>query len=434
MKKTPFSIFWFRRDLRIEDNHGFFKALTSGEKILPLFIFDSHILEKLPKNDARVSFIHEQIETLKKIFQENKSDFLVLHGSPETLFPQLLKQYYIKNIYTNTDYEPYARNRDETIKNIIEKNGGNFLSFKDQVIFEKNEVLKKDGTPYTVFTPYSKIWKKNLEEDGIQQYNSEEFLNNLLPLEQGLPIPSLSEMGFEPSNIQIPSKKYELDIISKYDKTRDVPSIKGTSRLGVHLRFGTISIRETVLVAMIHNEIFLSELIWREFYMQILWHFPYVTERSFREKYDAIEWENNTKHFEAWKNGNTGYQLVDAGMRELNTTGYMHNRVRMVTASFLCKHLLIDWRWGEKYFAEKLLDFDLAANNGGWQWSAGTGCDAAPYFRVFNPESQQKKFDPDFEYIKKWVPEFGSFEYPQPIIEHKFARNRAIERYKKGLE
>lgn len=427
------SIFWFRRDLRIADNHAFYNALTSTEKILPLFIFDAHILEKLPRNDARITFIHEQITSLKKVFQENGSDFLVLHGTPETLFPKVLQEYNIKNIYTNTDYEPYAQERDEKIKNIIENNGGNFFSYKDQVIFEKNEVLKKDNRPYTIFTPYSKIWKARLEEIGIQHYKSEDFLKNLVPISQPLLFPSFAEIGFEQSNIPIPSKKYELNSIRSYDKTRDIPSINGTSRLGIHLRFGTISVRETVILAMIHNAVFLSELIWREFYMQILWHFPHIVNKSFKPKYENIVWENNTNHFEKWRNGQTGYPMVDAGMRELNATGYMHNRVRMVTASFLCKHLLIDWRWGEKYFAEKLLDFDLSANNGGWQWSAGTGCDAAPYFRVFNPESQQKKFDPEFSYIKKWVPEFGTFDYSKPLIEHKSARNRAIERYKKGL-
>lgn len=433
MNTEKISLFWFRRDLRISDNHGLYKALSSGEKILPIFIFDQNILKKLPRNDARVSFIYTQIHGLKKTFQDYGSDFLVLYSTPEKTIPEIIKKYSVQNIYANHDYEPYSITRDQKIKDIIEAQGGKFLTYKDQVIFEKNEVIKKDGTPYTVFTPYSKTWKTRLHESGIQPYESQNFLKNLFPIPENFTLPTLKAIGFQKNTLEIPSPEYTLNIIREYSKNRDFPARSGTSRLGIHLRFGTISIREIVTIALTHSETFLNELIWREFYMQILWHFPYVEKENFKKKYNAIQWKNNKNNFEKWKTGTTGYPLVDAGMRELNQTGYMHNRVRMVAASFLCKHLLIDWKWGDRYFAEKLLDFELASNNGGWQWSSGTGCDAAPYFRVFNPESQQQKFDPDFTYIKKWVPEFGTAHYPLPMVEHKSARLQAIEYYKRAL-
>lgn len=434
MKNIPvISVYWFRRDLRIRDNHGLYKALQSGEKILPLFIFDSNILRALPKNDARVSFIYSQIQQLKQAFQKHGSDIKVCYGTPNEIFHHLFQEYNIKNIYTNHDYEPYAVERDIKIRELTEKNKGKFFSYKDQVLFEKNEILKKDKTPYTIFTPYSKIWKIHAEAEGVPCYKSEEYLHNLMPLSKYLPFPSLEKIGFKKSTLSFPSLNYDLNIIKTYDYTRDIPGICGTSRLGLHIRFGTISIREVIREGFLYNETFVNELIWREFFMQILWHFPSVVKKCFREKYEHIEWENNNEDFERWKKGETGYPLVDAGMRELNSTGFMHNRIRMLTASFLCKHLLIDWKWGESYFSQKLLDFDLSSNNGGWQWSAGTGCDASPYFRIFNPESQMKKFDPDLIYIKKWVPELESLEYPSPIIEHKTARERALQRYKKAL-
>lgn len=427
------SVFWFRRDLRIDDNHGLFQALQSGETILPLFIFDSNILSTLPKADARVSFIHSEICKLKQVFQQHMSDIQVCYGTPQEVFLSLFRQYDIKNIYTNHDYEPYAISRDTAIKKLITAHGGKFFSYKDQVLFEKNEILKKDNTPYTVFTPYSKIWKRTLESTKIPLYKSQEHLHNLSPVPHPLPLISLEEMGFTKSTLSFPSAEYSIDVLKTYDQTRDIPSIPGTSRIGVHLRFGTLSIRKILQKGLLYNETFVNELIWREFFMQILWHFPHVVETSFRKKYECIAWENNRTFFECWKNGETGYPLVDAGMRELNATGFMHNRVRMLTASFLCKHLLIDWKWGEKYFAEKLLDFDLSSNNGGWQWCAGTGCDASPYFRIFNPESQMKKFDPHQIYIQKWVPEFGTSEYRPPILEHATARKKALERYKEAL-
>lgn len=430
MKKEKISIFWFRRDLRIKDNNGFLNALLGKEKVLPIFIFDINILKNLNKDDARVSFISSRIKKLKKIFLSKNSDILVLKGDPEKVFEELLEKYNVVNIYTNNDYEPYAKKRDIKIKELIEKKEGNFFTFKDQVIFEKKEIIKSDFTPYTVFTPYLKKWKQTLYSKPIKILKSENYLENLVYIKNATPLISLEDIGFEKSEIFIPNNKYNSSIIKNYGKNRNILSINGTSKLSIHLRFGTISIRELVKVSLLESSVFLNELIWREFFMQILYNFPKVTKYAFREKYKNIKWKNNKSDFEKWKSGKTGYPLVDAGMRELNKTGYMHNRVRMLTASFLCKHLLIDWRWGEEYFAKKLLDFDLASNNGGWQWCSGTGCDASPYFRGFNPEVQQKKFDPEFKYIKKWIPEFNTVNYPKPIIEHSFARNRAIERYK----
>lgn len=431
--KQVLNIFWFRRDLRLEDNHGLFRALEAGIPVLPVFIFDTNILEKLPRNDARVTFLYDRITTLKNKLQQHGSDLRVLYGDPSEIWKSLLDQYSVKAVFANHDYEPYARERDEQIQQLLQKKSADFLTFKDQVIFEKSEVVKDDGKNYTVFTPYSKKWKARLTPADLAPFDTAAHFGSLWKIDPESMM-SLADMNFEPSDIEIPLADVSVDILRHYDETRDIPSLaNGTSRLGIHLRFGTISIRVLVAKAKETNQIFLSELIWREFFQQILWQFPHVVQGAFRPQYDDIQWENSAENFQAWCEGKTGYPLVDAGMRELNATGYMHNRVRMVTASFLCKHLLIDWRWGEKYFAEKLLDFDLAANNGGWQWSAGTGCDASPYFRVFNPTSQQKKFDPAFTYIRRWVPEYGTPAYPAPIVEHSFARNRALERYKVGL-
>ncbi len=429
------NIFWFRRDLRLHDNAGLYHALKTGLPVLPLFIFDTNILDKLSeKKDRRVQFIRDVIVEIQKKLSEIESSIIVFYGKPENAFEQLLNEYDIDTVFTNHDYEPYAIERDDTIKKLLEQKEIQFKTYKDQVIFEKDEVLKEDGKPYTVYTPYSKKWKETLTDFYIKSYPCEKYFKNFLKHSPGR-IPSLSAMGFVKSKQEIPSSHPPDDIIKTYSKTRDYPSLEsGTSRLGIHLRFGTVSIREEVSKAKKLNAVFLNELIWREFYMAILWHFPHVGHhRAFKPEYESIKWRNNEEEFKRWCEGQTGYPIVDAGMRQLNETGYMHNRVRMITGSFLCKDLLIDWRWGEAYFAEKLLDYDLAANNGGWQWVAGSGCDAAPYFRIFNPELQTRKFDKDLAYIKKWVPEFQEFSYPKPIVNHQEARQRCLEAYKEAL-
>jgi len=428
------TFYWFRRDLRLKDNAGLYHALKKNSSVAPVFIFDKNILAKLKAEDTRVTFLFDQIQKLKSELNELGSDLIVEYGDPAEIWKKLLNQTKSPKIYVNKDYEPYARERDKGIKKLVEEKNGTFHSYKDHVVFEENEILKADGKPYTVFTPYSRKWMEKLTEESVKPYPNQEYYAHFFKANTPSAIGSLSDMGFIRTEIRIPHIDVEPEVIQNYDKTRDIPAlVGGTSRLGVHFRFGTISIRSWGASAWQLNQTFLSELCWRDFYQQILWHFPQVVNHSFKSKYEKIEWRNNKAEFEKWCNGTTGYPLVDAGMRQLNETGYMHNRVRMVTASFLCKHLLIDWRWGEQYFAEKLLDYDLGANNGGWQWSAGTGCDAAPYFRVFNPESQQKKFDPKFEYIQKWVPEYGTPDYPLPMVDHKQARERALFTYKSGL-
>ncbi len=428
------NIFWFRRDLRLEDNTALFHALQSEHPLLPIFIFDTDILDKLEnKTDARVQFIHDCLTEMQIKLIELGSTLNVLHSTALEAFTSLIKKYNIANVYCNNDYEPYATERDASIKTLLEKNNASFISYKDHVIFEKNEVIKDDGKPYTVFTPYSRKWKAALKEDDLKSYSTEKYFANFLKTPPNK-IPSLTQIGFTKSTQAFPSKSVEAELVKKYQTQRDIPSIKGTSHLGLHLRFGTISIRRLAKYARNLSETFLNELIWRDFYQVILWHFPQVGKgKAFKPAYDFIQWRDDEVAFKKWCEGQTGYPIVDAGMRELNETGFMHNRVRMIVASFLCKHLLIDWRLGEAYFAEKLLDFDFAANNGGWQWAAGSGCDAAPYFRIFNPYLQTKKFDPDLKYIKKWVPEFEEFSYPKPIVEHTFARDRCLKIYKEGL-
>jgi len=426
------TLFWFRRDLRLEDNTGLFYALQQEKNVLPLFIFDQNILDKLEdKADARVEFIHAQLIDIKSQLEKKGSSLLIKYGKPEEIYQELLNDYDVGTVYTNRDYEPYAKERDSKIELILKEKGISILSFKDQVIFEPGEILNGSGEFYKVFTPFSRNWLDKYKSTKVQPLENPAW-NNLLATSP-LPLISLSEMGFEKTTIQIPPKIADQDIISHYDKTRNFPAQHGTSRLGIHLRFGTISVRKLAQVAAQLNDTFLNELIWREFYMMILAYNPQVVDRAFKPAYDHIPWRNNEEEFQAWRDGMTGFPIVDAGMRELNTTGYMHNRVRMVVASFLTKHLLIDWRWGEAYFAKKLLDFDLSANNGGWQWAAGTGTDAQPYFRVFNPDSQTEKFDKDLKYIKKWIPELGTSKYPKPIVDHKFARIRAIDTYKQAL-
>lgn len=437
--KKELILFWFRRDLRLEDNvglyHALYKAKQSGLEVLPLFIFDTTILDKLSdKADRRVDFIHQTITALQdKLIEQGKS-ILVKKGLPITVFKSLLTEYNIKEIYTNHDYEPMAMERDAAIEKLAADKGVAYLHFKDQVIFEKEEVLKDDGKPYTIYTPYANKWRTVWASNVPKKHPSEKltaYFYTTKPFE----LPSLSSIGFKKTDLIIPPTTWEANLVKKYTDQRNFPAIKGTTQLSVHLRFGTLSARSLALETQSLNSTFFNELIWRDFYHMILWHFPAIAAgKSFKAKYDFIKWRNNEKEFEAWCEGRTGYPIVDAGMRELNTTGFMHNRVRMIVASFLTKHLLIDWRWGEAYFAQKLLDFDFAANNGGWQWASGSGCDAAPYFRVFNPRLQTEKFDKDLKYIRKWIPELDSLNYPAPIVNHELARERVLAAYAKALK
>lgn len=430
----PINIFWFRRDLRLDDNTGFYEALKGGYPVLPIFIFDSEILDKLPKDDARVTFINETLQNIQSTLQErHNTSIAMFHGKPIDIFKRLVETYYIDSVYTNHDYEPYAKARDEKVTSFLNDNHIEFNTFKDQVVFEKDEIVKSDGKPYMVYTPYMKLWKAKFRNLDFKYYPSETLLKNLINNTDS-PNLSLSDIGFVKSQQEIKPYLVTPSLIQNYEATRNFPSQDSTSKLGPHLRFGTISIREMIKKAIVEkNEIFWQELIWREFFMQILWHFPHTLTKSFKPKYDRIQWQNNENHFKAWCEGETGYPLVDAGMRQLNETGFMHNRVRMLVGSFLCKHLLIDWRWGEAYFAEKLHDYDMASNIGNWQWVAGCGVDAAPYFRIFNPTTQIQKFDKNLDYIKQWVPDFQELTYPSPIIDHKFARERCLQVYKEAL-
>ena len=432
---VPKAIFWHRRDLRISDNHGLYKALQSGHKIIPVFIFDTTILSLLKKEDQRIIFIHKHIEKLKSAYQSYGSDLRVYVGNPTELIPELATKYDVKKVFTNRDYEPKALARDTTIYELLNKKNIEFIGSKDHVIFEKNEVLKDDGKPYTVFTPYARKWKLTLTENDFRSYPSEDNTNQLFQYTEKQPLIEIIQLGFEGiQTVTFPEYYAPSELVEKYNLQRDFPAINGTSKLGVHLRFGTISIRQLALQAKNENETYLNELIWRDFYQMIIYHFPHSAENSFKPLYDRIPWDNNEEHYKAWCEGKTGYPLVDAGMRELNATGLMHNRVRMVVASFLTKHLLIDWRWGATYFAEKLLDFELASNTGGWQWAAGSGCDAAPYFRIFNPTLQLDRFDKELKYTKKWVPEYGTRDYIQPIVVHSEATKRTIAIFKETLQ
>jgi deoxyribodipyrimidine photo-lyase len=427
------SIFWFRRDLRLQDNAGLYEALKNNTAVLPIFIFDTAILNQLEdKQDKRVNFIYQTIKDLKQKLEQVGSSLAVFYGNPKTIWQTLLATYNIKKVYANHDYEPYAKERDAKIASLLQTQDIAFSTYKDQCIFEKDEILKDDGKPYTIFTPYSRKWKAKVNDFYLQSYPTEKYIGNFLQTPP-LSLPSLSSMGFEEINLVFPHPSVADELLVNYGEKRDFPAIKGTSRLSVHLRFGTVSIRELARRGKALSENWLNELIWRDFYMMILWHFPHVVGAAFKPAYNRIIWRNNETEFLAWCEGKTGYPIVDAGMRELNATGFMHNRVRMIVASFLVKHLLIDWRWGEAYFAEKLLDFDLAANNGGWQWAASSGCDAAPYFRVFNPALQTEKFDKQFLYIKQWLPDLHSLAYPKPIVNHEFARKRVLETYKQAV-
>ena len=427
------NIIWLRRDLRLEDNAALSNALKSKNTVLPIFIFDENILQHIEKNDARVTIIHNELEKMNlELIKINKS-LAVFHGKPIEILKKLILENKIAKVYTNHDYEPYARKRDVALNELFKENKIEFKTCKDQVIFEKSEITKDDGLPYVVYTPFSNKWKAKLKANQLVNYPSETLLINIT--KHSYPFLSMQDIGFEATNMQLPNYNIPEKLISEYEATRNFPALKnGTSLLGIHLRFGTISIRKLVQHALKYeNETFLKELIWREFFMQILWHFPHTQTKSFKPKYDEIKWVNDEKLFKNWCDGETGYPMVDAGMRELNTTGHMHNRVRMVVASFLCKHLLIDWRWGETYFASKLLDYEQSSNIGNWQWAAGSGVDAAPYFRIFNPTEQIKKFDKELKYIKKWVPELETLHYPKPIVDHKEARERCLRIYKEAV-
>jgi deoxyribodipyrimidine photo-lyase len=430
----PLNIFWFRRDLRLDDNLALYKALIGDFPVLPIFIFDSEILKKLSKDDARVTFIFNTLQKIRATIQDvNDSSIAMFHGKPIEIYKQLVKDYNINSVFTNHDYEPYATKRDNEIKDFLLKHNIEFKTYKDQVIFEKNDVVKSNGTPYLVYTPYMKQWKKKFKELDFKSFSSEEKLSNLVT-DIKFPSLSLSDIGFETSKQEIEPYTVTPNLIKTYEATRNFPAKNSTSRLGPHLRFGTVSIRKMVNKAIAEsNEIFWQELIWREFFMNILWHFPHTVNESFKPKYERIDWRNNEDEFKLWCEGKTGYPLVDAGMRQLNQTGFMHNRVRMLVGSFLCKHLLIDWRWGEAYFAEKLHDYDMASNVGNWQWVAGCGVDASPYFRIFNPTTQIEKFDKKLEYIKQWIPDLQELTYPTQMVDHKFARERCLQVYKEAL-
>ena len=420
------SIFWYRRDLRLEDNTGLFEALNENENVLPIFIFDDSILDELPEDDARVNFIYESLSKINKQLNNHNASLQIFKGQIDEVWEKLVTTYDIQKVYSNKDYEPYAIKRDQKIKEFLNSKGIEMKTFKDQVIFEEDEIVKADGKPYTVFTPYKRKWLEKFTKVNLNLIaNFDNFYKKIIDF------PTLNQLGLKNSPLKV--KNYSLKNVSTYSETRNFPNLDSTSYLSPHLRFGTISVRQIITELKNKSETFLSELIWREFFMPIIFHFPHVVTKNFRPKYDGIKWVNNKEDYDNWCQGKTGYPLVDAGMRQLNETGYMHNRVRMVTAGFLCKHLLIDWRYGEAYFAKKLLDYELSSNNGNWQWAAGTGCDAAPYFRIFNPIEQLKKFDKTLTYTKKWVKDFDTLEYPKPIVDHKYARNRALEAYKKGI-
>ena len=431
--EQPVVLFWFRRDLRLNDNHGLYHALRSGYPVIPLFIFDPYILDTLDDPaDGRVHFIHDALSEIQSQLADIGSNIWVTHGKPEDVFSQLAEQWQIQALYLNRDYEPYAKEREARVEQVLNPKGIPIYTYKDHVIFEKDEVVKSNGAPYVVFSPYGKQWQKQLTAEALAPAPSENHKQQFAPLPHQ-PMPSLGDLGFKSTSVPFPDQAIKETVINQYKDTRNYPAQNGTSRLSVHLRNGTISIRQLAKFAAERSFAFLNELIWRDFYQMILWQFPSVVHESFKKAYDNIPWRNDEADFRRWCEGTTGYPMVDAGMRQLNTIGYMHNRLRMITASFLTKHLLIDWRWGEAYFGQRLLDYELASNNGGWQWAAGSGVDAAPYFRIFNPERQIERFDPEYRFIRYWVPEYGTPAYPKPIVEHKYARERALATYKEAL-
>jgi deoxyribodipyrimidine photo-lyase len=432
MNNGPLTLFWFRRDLRLHDNRGLFEALKYSPRVLPLFILDEDIVGSLPASDHRVAFIYSLLEDLHHKLQEQGGGLRIEKGRPFEVVVRLLRELDVEAVFANGDHEPYGLERDEKIRALLDSKGISFHLFTDHLVFGKNELLKADGSPYQVFTPYSRQWKSRLKDRHLNAFPSENITGHFLKTSRE-PLPALEQWGFRGSGFRAAPYQLESGLLARYDQTRDFPALEGTSRLGPWLRFGAVGIREVLRMAVRLNETFLNELIWREFYAMILWHHPRVISQSFKPGFDRIAWENNEAHFTLWKDGRTGYPMVDAGMRQLAATGYMHNRLRMITASFLAKHLMIDWRWGEAWFAQWLFDYELSSNNGGWQWSAGTGCDAAPYFRVFNPAQQQKKFDPEATYIQHWVPEWGTPGYPAPVVDHRTARARWLKEVKAAV-
>ena len=376
-----------------------------------------------------MSFIYERLEGIHSDLVKYGTSLHCFKGDPIAIWEQITSIYDIASVYLNKDYEPYAIKRDQSVKALLKEKGIPLFDFKDQVIFEEKEIIKEDGNPYTVFTPYKNKWLQKFNLISARPKN----LVNVKSFHQiEIAFPTINNIGFSPSTIKV--RDYDLSDIDQYEEVRNFPGMDKTSYLSPHLRFGTISVREILAQVDPKNNTFISELIWREFFMQILFNFPHVVHENFKARYNSVKWNNNEADFKKWCEGKTGYPIVDAGMRQLNESGYMHNRVRMITAGFLCKHLLIDWKWGEAYFAMKLLDYELSSNNGNWQWAAGTGCDAAPYFRIFNPMEQVKKFDANLSYINTWVRDLNSFDYPEPMVDHKIARERALTAYKIGLE
>lgn len=472
---------WFRRDLRLQDNAALSLALHSCRRVFCAFLFDSDILNTLPRQDRRVEFIRESLVELDAGLRERsgkpEAGLICLFGRAPDQIPQLAQQLGVNAVFTARDYEPAALERDTQVEAALASHQISLLRIKDHTIFEAREVLTQANKPYTVFTPYKRAWLARIGESPVPSHGCETNHSALAERPPSLArgVPALAELGFERSNLgqlRIPTGmsgaqallKDFLQRIDSYDTTRDFPSIKGPSYLSVHLRFGSVSIRELVNLALERHRqgspgasTWLGELIWRDFYFQILTNFPHAAHGSFKAEYDRIQWEDGERAvqlFAAWKNGQTGYPLVDAAMAQLNQTGYMHNRLRMVAGSFLVKHLGIDWRWGERYFAEVLNDFDLSANNGGWQWVSSSGCDAQPYFRIFNPVTQSEKFDAQGKFIKRYLPQLGPLagkalhapwlgkasemaragvvlgdNYPHPVVDHAQARSRTLLRY-----
>ena len=461
--QTRASLVWFRRDLRLDDHAALYHALKVSDAVYCAFVFDRTILDPLPRADRRVAFILESVRELDAALRAKGGVLLCLTGDPRDEIPRLASRLGVQTVWTNRDYEPAVIARDAQVAERLAAQGIGFETAKDQVIFEQDEVLTADGRPFSVFTPYQRAWRKRLTPFYLRPYPVQRYLDRLARTD-GDSLPTLAALGFDTvdvSRLQPGMSGAETLLadfshrIDRYHEARDYPAVKGPSYLSVHLRFGTVSIRQLAGFAEhLGNagaDTWLNELIWRDFYQQILWHHPRVVDHAFKPVFDALVFENRQDWFAAWCEGRTGYPLVDAAMRQLNQSGYMHNRLRMVTASFLVKDLLIDWRWGERYFAEKLIDYDLAANNGGWQWAAGTGCDAQPYFRIFNPVSQSEKFDPKGAFIRRYVPELADLpdraihapwqaspielsaagirlgdHYPAPLVDHAIQRERAL--------
>lgn len=467
------ALFWFRRDLRLEDNAGLYYALRSAGRVHCAFVYDREILDGLrTRADRRVEFIHGCVGALDAALRARGGGLIARHEASREAIPRLAARLGVDAVFANGDYEPAARDRDDAVGRALAADGRRFHLAKDQAIFEKDEVLTRTGRPFTIFTPYRKAWMALLDDFYTEAYPVERHTGALAPPPPEATLPSLESLEFERTDLQslgiVPGASGARALlddfatrIGAYDRARDFPAVRGVSYLSVHNRFGTISIRALARLARAGRGsgplTWLSELCWRDFFFQVLWHHPRVAREAFHARYASLRWPNDEALFAAWCEGRTGYPLVDAAMRQLNTTGFMHNRLRMVAASFLAKDLLVDWRWGERYFAERLNDFDLAANNGGWQWAASTGCDAQPYFRIFNPLAQSEKFDPGGKFIRRYVPELARVpdaavhapwtmdaaaqreagcvigrDYPPPVVDHAAQRAKALALYGRG--